>query len=168
MRNSIKIILLILLQIELYSHTLVMDMMDNGDNTITVVGMFNTGESAAGAMIIVEALDSGEILFQQRLSNDNEIIIQIPTLPYKVILDGGPGHTVEKAGIAPNNGFKEVEKIVHTKTETKKQQSPSRSLMQISSSVAVTVSIILAFILLFATVVISIINTNKLMSNLNN
>ncbi|MEN5407298.1 hypothetical protein [Aliarcobacter butzleri] len=39
-------------------------------------------------------------------------------------------------------------------------------MMQISSSPAVTISIVLAFILLFATIFISIKNTNKLLKKI--
>lgn len=168
MKIGVKLVLFMLVYVQLYSHTLVMNIIENGDDTITVVGMFNTGESAAGALVKLEALDSMEILFQQRLSNENEITVNIPTVPYKIILDGGPGHTVEKMGTAPKNGFEKVETKTATKTEPNKEQRPSRNLMQISSSTAVTVSIIMAFVLLFATIVVSIINTNKLMKKLKN
>lgn len=169
MKKLINILFLILTPIYLFAHSLVLNILDNQDDTISVEGMFNTGESAAGALIKLEALDSGEILFQQRLSDDTEMIVKIPKVPYKIILDGGPGHTAEKIGIPPKAGFEKIEKI-QTKQElkapAKKEEKPNRNLMQISSSTAVTVSIIFSFILLFATIIVSIKNTNKLINQL--
>lgn len=166
MKKFINIVFLILTPIYLFAHSLVLNILDNQDDTITVEGMFNTGESAAGALIKIETLDSGETLFQQRLSDDTEMIIEIPKVPYKVILDGGPGHTAEKEGIPPKAGFQKVEK--KEEPQKKKEERPSRNNMQISSSPVITISIILAFILLFATIIISIKNTNRLINELKN
>lgn len=38
----------------LEAHTLMMNVANNGDGTITVVGEFSTGELAAGAMVRLE------------------------------------------------------------------------------------------------------------------
>jgi len=89
----------------LQAHTLLMNLMNNDDNTITVHGEFSTGELASGALIKVESLISGTVLFQQRLPESSELIIAIPKEPYQVVLDGGPGHTIVKEGIAPLEGF---------------------------------------------------------------
>lgn len=165
MKKLFEISLILFTPIYLFAHSLVLSLYDNNDGTISVVGEFNTGESAAGALVKLEAIHSGEILFQQRLTDD-EMVITIPKIPYKVILDGGEGHTQEKMGIAPQNGFEKVEEKKELKTETKKEEKPSRNLMQISSSPAVTISIVLAFVLLFATIFISIKNTNKLLKEI--
>jgi hypothetical protein len=162
MKTIFKSIFLLLTPLYLFAHSLILDTMDNEDGTITVHGEFNTGESAAGALLKLEALNSGEILYQKRLPDDGELTIPIPKLPYQIILDGGPGHSVTKEGIAPIGGF---EKQVEIKPKQKKQK-PSRNMMQISSSKAVTYSIIAAFILLFATIFISIRNTNKLIKKI--
>jgi hypothetical protein len=89
----------------LEAHTLLMNIMNNDDDTFTVRGEFSTGELASGALIKLESLISGNILFQQRLPASSELVIAIPKEPYQVVLDGGPGHSVVKEGIAPLGGF---------------------------------------------------------------
>jgi len=166
MKKLIKILFLILTPIYLFGHSLVLNIFDNQDDTISVEGMFTTGESAAGALVKLESLDSEEIFFQERLSDNAEMIVEIPKFPYKIILDGGPGHRAEKEGIPPKGGFIKIETKQEIKPLPKKEEKRSRSLLQISSSTAVTVSILLSFILLLATILISIKNTNKLMLEL--
>ena len=163
MKKLTTIVFLLITQMYLFGHSLVLNVFDNGDNTISIEGAFNTGESAAGALVRIELIESGEVIVKQRLSDDEEFTIEIPQFPYNIILDGGPGHTVEKVGIPPQNGFKKVE----TNTEKpKKEKRPSKASMEVSSSHAITISIIIAFILLFATIIISIKNTNKLINEL--
>lgn len=105
--KKIFIFLTICLSVSLYAHNLIVNVMDNGDNTITARGEFSTGEDAAGAMIRLESLISGNILFKQRLPQESELIINIPKEPYQIVLDGGSGHTIIKEGIAPIEGFNE-------------------------------------------------------------
>ncbi|RXJ68906.1 hypothetical protein CRV08_05570 [Halarcobacter ebronensis] len=163
MNRLIKVAIVALFPIYLYSHSLVLNLMDNEDGTITASGMFNTGESAAGAMVRILAIESQEILYEKRLPENSELTIPIPKVAYTVVLDGGPGHTVSKPGIEPQGGF--IKEKMPKEGKNKKEQ-PSRTNMQISSSNAVTYSIIVAFLLLFATIFISIKNTNKLLQEL--
>ncbi|NVJ54699.1 MAG: hypothetical protein HWD90_13525 [Campylobacteraceae bacterium] len=160
MNKVIKLIMILLLPATLYSHSLLLNIFDNNDGTITVEGMFNTGESAAGAFVKLKATNSGEILYEKRLPDSNELTIKIPKVQYQVFLDGGPGHTVIKEGIPPQGGFIKEEK------KAKKNNNSKRMNTTISSSKAVTISIVVAFILLFATIFISIRNTNKLVKEL--
>ncbi|WP_044416287.1 hypothetical protein [Halarcobacter anaerophilus] len=162
MKNLFKIIFLICTPIFVYSHSLVLNIIDNEDETMTVIGGFNTGESAQGALLKLEALNSKKILFEKRLPDESELTIKIPNIPYQIILEGGPGHTVSRTGIEPPSGFIKKE----AKTEQKKKERPNRNAINISSSKAVTISIVLAFILLLGTIIVSIINTNKLMREL--
>lgn len=158
MKMTLQIIILMLLPISLYSHSLLLNIMDNEDGTIMVGGAFNTGESAAGAIIRLESTSSDEILYKKRLGNEGEVTIKIPKIPYQIVLDGGEGHTIIKDGIPPKGGF------IIQKTEEKKKKS--RGDVNISTSPAIIVSILLAFILLFATIFISARNTNKIMREL--
>jgi len=159
MKKLIISVFLLLTPVYILGHSLVLNVVDNQDDTMTVEGMFNTGESAAGALVKIQAIGSEKIIFQQRLSDTKELTVKIPTIPYMIILDGGEGHTVEQIGIPPRNGFEEVVNV-------KKKKKPSKTTMSFSSSYAVTISIIFGFILLFATIFISIKNTNKLLSEL--
>lgn len=115
-----KILIFVFFSMSLFAHNLIMNVIDNKDNTITVVGEFSTGEDAAGAMIRLESLVNAEVLYKQRLPQESELTINIPKEPYQIVLDGGPGHTIVKEGIAPLEGFKKEikEKEVNTKLST--------------------------------------------------
>ena len=152
-----NIIILMLFPLSLYSHSLLLNIMDNEDGSIIISGGFNTGESAAGAMVRLKATSSGEILYEKRLGSEGEVSIKIPKIPYQVILDGGKGHTIVKDGIPPKEGFILKEK---------KQKKRARTDAGISSNNAVLVSISIAFILLFATIFMSARNTSKLMQEI--
>ncbi|MFY4742943.1 hypothetical protein ACOTVT_05550 [Aliarcobacter butzleri] len=114
-----KIFIFLTLTLSLYAHNLLMNVMDNEDNTITVIGEFSTGEKAAGAQVRLESLVSGEVLFKQRLPVESELTIDIPKEPYQVVLDGGPGHTIVKEGIEPLEGFNEELKAKINKGNSK-------------------------------------------------
>ncbi|AXH08793.1 hypothetical protein CP960_05510 [Malaciobacter halophilus] len=165
MKKISSFLIILLTPIFLFSHSLVLSVMDNEDGTITVQGVFNTGQSAAGALLILEALHNKEILYEKRLPASNELTVDIPKIPYQIVLDGGEGHTVIKDGIAPPEGFKEVKTSKENKEKPRKR---SRTDATIATSNAVTISIIIAFVLLFATIFISIKNTNKLLLELKN
>lgn len=168
MKKSLKIIFFILVPIYLFGHELIMNITDNKNNTVTVNGKFNTGEDITGALLQLKSTISNEVLFEKRFSSNNAITFDIPKIPYQIsLIDESDGDEIVKDGIPPKEGFKDVEKI-KPKENSNKEQKPSRNMMQISSSMAVTVSIILAFILLLATIVVSIKNTNKLINELQN
>jgi len=101
------LIILSLLYTVTYAHTLLMNVFDNEDNTITIEGMYSSGKKTIGAMIKIESLVSGKVLFKQRLPEQSEITLDIPKEPYQIVLDGGPGHVIVKKGIAPTEGFSE-------------------------------------------------------------
>lgn len=87
------------------AHSLHLEVSDNGDGTMLIRGAFSTGETAAGAMVRLVARSSGTVLTELRLPTLGEIELPIPAEPYDIVLDGGPGHGVRKAGIAPPGGF---------------------------------------------------------------
>ncbi|NQY24300.1 MAG: hypothetical protein HRT41_09710 [Campylobacteraceae bacterium] len=88
-----------------FSHNLIMEVLDNEDNTLTIVGAYNTGDKAAGAMIRFESLSTGEILYKKRLPYESELTISIPNEAYQIVLDGGPDHVLIQVGISPKEGF---------------------------------------------------------------
>lgn len=156
-----KIFIFIFLSINLFAHSLVMNLYDNKDNTITVVGEFSTGEDAAGALIKIESLVSGEILFKERLPQSSELVIAIPKEPYQVVLDGGPGHTIIKEGIAPLEGFNEELKA---KIDTKKF-SKSQEIIGEWNIISI-LFFILCLILFAMAIYFSNKNTNKILQQL--
>lgn len=150
------------LTLNLYSHTLLLNVYDNEDNTITIMGGFNTGDSATGAMVRLESLVSGDILYKKRLPDESEVTVNIPKEEYQVVLDGGPGHILVEKGIAPINGFeikaKNTEKNKVTQAENKKETLSSTLIFLLS----------IGFILIILTLYFSFRNTNKLIEELKN
>lgn len=114
------LIILSLLFTTSHAHILLINVFDNEDNTITVEGIYNTGDLATGAMVRFESLVTGEILFKQRLPIESELTIKVPTEPYQIVLDGGPGHILIKEGIAPLEGFSNESKDNKTKEKVSK------------------------------------------------
>ena len=102
-------IVLLSLQLSIYAHTLLFNTIDNEDGTMEIIGMFSTGVSAEGATIKVISQASSKVLYQQRLPSSGSIVIDIPKEPYNLLLDSGPGHRLEKAGIIePTQGFTKI------------------------------------------------------------
>lgn len=161
MKKLFFILCTLALSLTLHAHTLVLNIDDNEDGTIFIQGMFNTGESAEGALVVIESLNSQEVLFKKRLPSSSELNVPMPKEPYQVVLNGGPGHTIIKEGIEPVGGF-----TVKASEVKQKQKAPNRANMKISTSPAMTISIILAFVLLIATIIVSIFNTNRLIKEL--
>jgi hypothetical protein len=75
-----------------------------------VVGMFSTGKSTEGAKLKIISLATSKILHEDRIPAAGSLTMSIPAEAYKLILDSGPGHVLEKVGdIEPVGGFKKVE-----------------------------------------------------------
>lgn len=163
--NKKKIIYFILLALPalIYAHELILNVTNNQDNTITVEGLFDTEELTPEAQVRLEALNTGEVLYKKRLPQTSKLTIKIPKEPYQIVLDGGPHFQEVKEGIAPNEGFSK------NITTNKKEKKLSKSRDEDDEySTALIITITLAFLLLFMTIIISILNTNKLMSQLRN
>lgn len=157
MNKKILISILLFLPVFMTAHILLLNVFDNEDNTISVEGVFNTGELAVGALIRIEALNTGEILYKKRLPEEGELSIKIPSQAYQVVLDGGPGHQVVQKGIAPKEGF--IEALI-----TKKEIKLSRSRTSNKPwTKPVVVSLFIAFLLILLTIFVSIRNTNQLL-----
>ena len=108
MKLTIRLLLLFSLIASIaHAHSLSLLISDQGDGTLLVRGIFSTGQSAAGAMVELRSVPSGDLLYRQRLPEVSELEVAIPAVPYEVILDGGPGHQVVKPGIAPPGGYPE-------------------------------------------------------------
>lgn len=157
-----KVFIFLSLVITLYAHNLVMNIIDNKDNTITIRGEFSTGEDAAGALIRLESLISGEVLYKERLPNESELTITIPKEPYQIVLDGGPGHTIVKDGIAPIDGFTEElkTKVDNTKKLSKAQNSTN------DWDLLTIIFFTLCLILFVMAIYFSNKNTNKILEKL--
>lgn len=99
-------IVVLFLKSTMFAHTALLQMSDNEDGTMEIFGGFSTGQSAAGAKILIKSQITSNILYENRVPQSGTLIVQIPKEPYLVVLDSGPGHRVEKTGeIEPTNGF---------------------------------------------------------------
>lgn len=104
------LITIFILQLNIFAHTLVFNAIDNEDGTMEVVGMFSTGRSTEGAKLKIISLATTKILYENRIPAQGSLTMKIPKEAYKLILDSGPGHVLEKVGnIEPIGGFKKVE-----------------------------------------------------------
>ncbi len=107
MLKNIFFVFILSMQNLVFAHSVVLSMADNNDGTMEIFGGFSTGQSAAGAKIIIKSKVSSKVLYENRVPNSGIITIKIPTEPYSVILDSGPGHVLEKSGkLIPKSGFK--------------------------------------------------------------
>lgn len=141
-----------------FAHKLILSVYGNDDDTITITGEFDTGASAFGALVRLETLGSGDVLFQKRLPEESELTVKIPEEPYQIVLDGGPGHVSIKKGIPPEKGF----------TTKPKPRQKSRLSKAGNINLAWITSLIVAGCLLLLTIFISIRNTDKILSAISN
>lgn len=164
MKKTLFIFLALLLPYFLYAHKILLNVYSNDDNTITIEGTFNTGESASGAMVQINSLITNKTILKQRLSDDGELIIEIPNEPYEVVLNAGRGHSIVQKGIEPVGGYSsELLKKAEEAKKTSVKQERRRGL-----SFEMLVSISITSILLLLTIFISIKNTRLLMNQMKN
>ena len=79
------------------AHTPLFSCYDFGDDTVLCEGGFSDGSSAKGTEILI--IDgSGKELIKSKLNADSEIEFDKPSGEYKVLFNGGPGHSIEING----------------------------------------------------------------------
>jgi hypothetical protein len=139
-----------------------MDVFDNEDNTMTIEGMYSSGKKTIGALIKVESLVSGKVLFKQRLPETSEITIAIPKEPYQIVLDGGPGHIMIKKGIIPKEGFS---KVIKRTIDTKNSLTIAQNAQWGNTSIFLFT---LCLILLVLAIYFSNKNTQKILNLIQN
>jgi len=159
----ILLILIITAPSYLFAHSLLLNVFNNDDNTIQVEGTFSTGEPANGAQILLKSLVDKKVLYKKRLPLEGELTITIPKEAYEIILNGGPGHIIVKKGIAPIEGF---QKTIDANTKNFLDTKSKNITKQNSRDVIVTYGLSISFFLLFLTMIISILNTNKILKTL--
>ena len=96
-----------------------LNIIDNKNNTVTIIGYDDHKDGIEGTLIKLESLVNGTILYQERLPKESKIVVSIPKEPYQVVLDAGNG------GIAPKDGFL-IKQNIDSKSNievTKKQDS---------------------------------------------
>ena len=79
------------------AHSAVFDCYDNGDGTVSCQGGYSDGSSASG--VTIKVLDGTDGLIESlKLDSNSEITFKKPAGDYKVIFDGGEGHSIEVDG----------------------------------------------------------------------
>ena len=102
-----------------------LNIIDNKNNTVTIIGYDDHKDGIEGILIKLESLVNGTILYQERLPKESKIVVSIPKEPYQVVLDAGNGNILIKEGIAPKDGFL-IKQNIDSKSNrevTKKQDS---------------------------------------------
>lgn len=96
---------LLIMYSSLLSHDLVLDIVDNGDNTILIKA--DLDGVAVGAVLQLESLVTGEVLYKNRFPKDGKLILDIPKEPYLIVgkeTENEDHGTIIK-GIEPKEGF---------------------------------------------------------------
>jgi hypothetical protein len=135
-----------------------MNVLNNEDDTITIVGEFSTGQKAVDAMVRLEAINSGDILFEKRLPDVGEFTIKIPQEPYQIVLDGGPGHQIVQDGISPSQGY-----IIDTTVKEKKKKLSEPITSKNKWSLPYIILITVTLLLIGLTIYFSKRNTDKIL-----
>lgn len=79
------------------AHSALLNCFDNADGTFTCQGGYSDGSSATGIRIVVMDM-SGTMLQQAQLNADSEVVLPYPNGDFRVLFDGGSGHSVEITG----------------------------------------------------------------------
>lgn len=79
------------------AHSALLNCFDNADGSFTCQGGYSDGSSATGIRIVVMDM-SGNMLQEARLDADSEVILPYPNGDFRVLFDGGSGHSVEITG----------------------------------------------------------------------
>lgn len=155
MGNILLILALLLIGVTNSSaHTLILNSYANPDDTVTIEGKFDTGATATGALVLLESTNTDKELYRQRMPRESELTVKIPKEPYRIVLDGGPGHRTTQAGVPPKGGFS---------VQPQKGKPAADQHKNSSWSLPLTVTIGLAFALLFVTLWASSRNTARLL-----
>ena len=111
MKKSLVLIGSILLAANLFAHSPLISVDDNGDGTVYIEGGFSNGALAEGVEIIIvkdkayngpeESFKGKEIIYKGKLDAKNSLTIPKPaTEKYEVYFNAGEGHVASKKGPA--------------------------------------------------------------------
>ncbi|RXJ99204.1 hypothetical protein CRU98_07525 [Arcobacter sp. CECT 8986] len=158
--NFLKTLMFIaFITINLSAHELLVDIVNNKNNTITVKAQFDTKQKASEAMLKVESLVSGELLYKKRLPYESQLTIKIPKEQYQIVIDAGEEQIV-KEGIAPNEGFSKFA----TKEVLEKLSKNKEDHEDLSNTLIIFLFI--GFILILLAIYFSAKNTNRIIKEL--
>ncbi len=99
-------LIILFLQTNLFSHSVVLKSIDNLDGTMEVIGELSSGRKLTGAMLRVKSSLNLKVLYENRIPKSGSLIVQIPNEPYTLILDSGSDDIIIQDGeIEPSEGF---------------------------------------------------------------
>ena len=150
MKKLLFSFLILMTPFTVFAHSLNLSVINNNNDSITIIGKLDTGARAVGAMVRLVSEISGKKLFEKRLPQEGELTVAIPKEPYQIMLNVGPEHITLKKGIPPRNGFS-------VKPDKKTRTAKNRNL-----SVAMLVTVGTAFCLFLTTIYLSSRNTKKI------
>lgn len=79
------------------AHSAIFDCFDNGDGTVSCQGGYSDGSSASGVSIKIKDA-KGDVIKELKLDSNSEVSFEKPAGDYKVMFDGGEGHSIEVDG----------------------------------------------------------------------
>ncbi|UTC61801.1 hypothetical protein E4O00_03175 [Treponema sp. OMZ 788] len=105
MKKISIVFILMMCSILLFAHSPLLTVEDNGDGTIYVQGGFSNGATAAGVKLYLTDKATGQKIWEGEFPDVGELNLPIPSVPYTVTFDAGPGHIIVKEGPEPAGGF---------------------------------------------------------------
>lgn len=79
------------------AHTLHFIVEDNEDGSVTVEVMYSDGSIGAFTQVRLEG-SNRSLLWKGKTDADGLVTFPKPSVPYTIIVDGGPGHIAQKKG----------------------------------------------------------------------
>lgn len=161
MKKFIYILVFIVSTIWANETRFILDVKANEDNSVTITG----GSKIPGAMVKLESLKTGEVLFQQRFSQSSQMNVPIPDEPYQVVLVTGINEKLVKNGVfvSDKSSVETVEikpDIMDKVSKTQKRESEWNNLNITLYS--------LAFLLIFLTMYFSSRSSKKILQMVRN
>lgn len=145
----------------LLSHDLELDIVDNGDNTILIKA--DLDGVAVGAVLQLESLITGEVLYKNRFPKDGKLLVDIPKEPYLIVgkeTENEDHGTIVK-GIEPKEGFS---KYLNSKADEVLEKITQREIHKIWGFTGSTgLFFASCIILLILAIYFGIRNTNRIL-----
>ncbi len=106
------LLLVVLCSVPAFAHKPLLSVDDNEDGTIYIEVGFSDGSSGSGHDILLKNKE-GKVLNELKVPDESSIDVDMPSVPYTVTFDAGPGHVVTVDG-----PFSESESAAPAETES--------------------------------------------------
>ncbi len=119
--------LLVICSVPAFAHKPLLSVDDNDDGTIYVEVGFSDGSSGAGHDLILKD-NEGRVLSELKVPDESSLDIDMPSVPYTVTFDAGPGHAITVAGPFSENIAQEKLNSESSEPVAGKQKNPTQSV----------------------------------------